>query len=290
MLVAMTRIAVIADIHANVPALEAVLADVAAADVDELLVNGDLVGRGPLGSAVVHRVRELGLRSSRGNHEDYQLQFRRGEVPEDWLTADAWSCARWMANELSEADLEFIDALPFTLTSELETQVRLFHGSPTSHSEGIGRWTEVARVREHVNSIEETVLVVAHTHRPFLWRDAGRTVVNVGSVGLPFNGDTRAQYAILEGTGVDFDVEHRQVPYDPAPLLAAYQETGFLEQGNATAYLLRIELLSARPHLVPFLRWCDHVGYPALLAHVDEFMSVYDPDLSMAEFGRLIGR
>lgn len=84
----MSRIAIIADIHANVPALEAVLADIETVGVDEVLVNGDLVGRGPSGSAVVDRIRELGWRSTRGNHEDYHLQFRREEVPEEWLTAE----------------------------------------------------------------------------------------------------------------------------------------------------------------------------------------------------------
>lgn len=285
----MSRIAVIADIHANVPALEAVLADIEQLQVDEVLVNGDLVGRGPLGSRVVERIGELGLRSTRGNHEDYHLQFRRGEVPEEWLTSPEWSCARWMAAELGADHAEYIDALPFTLTSELEPQLRLFHGSPRSHSEGIGGWTGDEALREHLASIDEAVLVVAHTHRPLQRHIDDRLVVNVGSVGMPFNGDARAQYVVFEGSGTDFEVAFRQVDYDRGEIYRLYEETGFLEAGNATAHLLRVEIETARPHLVPFLQWSKANETPATIDHLDDFLAVFDPNTSMADFARTIG-
>ncbi len=289
MLAAMSRIAVIADVHANVPALEAVLADIARVGVDEVLVNGDLVGRGPQGRAVVDRICELGLRSTRGNHEDYLLQFRRGEVPPAWLTLPEWACARWIADEIGDDAAAHIDALPFTLTSEVEPQLRLFHGSPRSHSEGLGRWTEDAQLLEHLASISEAVLVVAHTHRPMVKRFEDRVVVNVGSVGMPFNGDPRAQYAVFEGAGTTFDVELRQVEYDRSAIYDVYESTGFLANGNATSHLLHVELQTARPHLVPFLKWSDFNGSPATLTHVDEFMALYDAHDSMSEFAQLIG-
>lgn len=284
----MSRIAVIADIHANLPALEAVLDDIAALDVDELLVNGDLVGRGPQGSAVIARVRELGLRSTRGNHEDYLLSFRKHEVPEEWLTDPAYSCHRWMADELRASDVEYLDLLPFTLTSEKEPQLRLYHGSPRSHTEGLGVWTEEAVLREHLDSIEESVLVVAHTHRPAQWQFGDETIVNVGSVGLPFNGDTRAQYAVFHGSGSSFEVELRQVDYDRSRILEVYEHSGFLESGDATAALLRREIQTARPHLVPFLRWADAVDRQPLLGAIEDFMAVYDPERSLADFALVL--
>ena len=93
----MPRIAVIADIHANMPALEAVIRDIEQQEIDEVLVGGDLVGRGPQGSAVVKRIIEEGWAGVRGNHEDYLLNFRRRTVREEWLTAEEWSALRWMA-------------------------------------------------------------------------------------------------------------------------------------------------------------------------------------------------
>lgn len=286
----MSRVAVIADIHANLPALDAVLGDIDGQDVDEILVNGDLVGRGPQGSAVVDRIRELDLRSSRGNHEDYMLSFRREEVPEDWLTAPEWSCSRWMADELSEEALAFVDALPFSIVSEVEPQVRLFHGSPRSHSEGLGTWTSEETLRDHLNSIDERVLVVAHTHRPVHWDFPEGLIVNVGSVGLPFNGDPRAQYALLDVDDEDVEVQMRQVPYDRGELLEVYEESGFLAEGGATASLLRVELETARPHLVPFLKWAEATGRKPLLSEVEAFLELFDPDTSMAEFARHLQR
>ena len=93
----MTRLAVLADVHGNMPALEAVIEDIESHGVDEVLVGGDLVGRGPEGSLVTRRIRELGWPSIRGNHEEYVLTFRKGEVPADWLEAKEWAAARWMA-------------------------------------------------------------------------------------------------------------------------------------------------------------------------------------------------
>lgn len=285
----MSRIAIIADIHANLPALEAVLSDIENLGVDEVLVNGDLVGRGPQGSAVVDRIGDLGLRSTRGNHEDYHLQFRREEVPQEWLTAEEWSCARWMAWELGEDHAAYIDALPFTITSRVEPQIRLFHGSPRSHSEGLGQWTDEEVLRDHLASIEESVLVVAHTHRPIEWRIDGQHIVNVGSVGMPFNGDPRAQYAVLDGSGRTFDVTFRQVEYDREEVYGVYERTGFLEAGNITSHLLKIEIETARPHLVPFLRWSEFNGTPPVFAHLDEFLSLYDASKPMSEFARRLG-
>ena len=135
----MPRIAIIADIHANLFALEAVVDDIDAQNVDEVLVAGDLVGRGPQGSAVVHRIAELGWRCVRGNHEDYLINFIEGDIPDDWRHLDQWAASRWMARELDEESIRFIDALPFSLHAETDRGVEVFHGSPNSHSEEIGR-------------------------------------------------------------------------------------------------------------------------------------------------------
>ena len=79
----------------------------------------------------------------------------------------------------------------------------LYHGSPRSHSEGLGTWSSDERLQQHLDSIDADVLVCAHTHRPMERPLAGGTVINVGAVGLPFNGDRRAQYAISLVEGVE---------------------------------------------------------------------------------------
>ena len=203
-------IAVIADIHGNGPALEAVLEDLERVAPDEILVGGDLVGRGPEGSRVVRRIADLGWPSVRGNHEDYLLDFRRKKVPTEWFETDEWAASRWMAEELGTEDADYIAALPFSMTSCLAQEVRLVHGSPRSNNEGIGPWTADEELEEHLRSIEESVLVCGHTHRPLTRRLGPGLVVNVGSVGLPFNRDRRAQYTLLHRTGTRWEVELRR--------------------------------------------------------------------------------
>lgn len=290
----MPRIAVISDIHGNVPALEAVLEDLERVQPDEVLVGGDLVGRGPQGTAVVRRIAGLGWRTIRGNHEEYLLEFRRGDVPSSWLHAEEWSAARWMASELGADEARWIEALPFSLTSRVAPDLRLVHGTPLSTREGIGPWLSDRRLGEHLAEVEEALLVCAHTHRPLHRRVDGGLVVNVGSVGLPFNGDRRAQYALFEtDAGSDgsptagpggWRVELRQVPYDQERTLRIYEETGFLAQGGVTARLLRMELEHAAPILVPFLKWSEVRGRTPDEAELDAFLELYRPGDPLGPF------
>lgn len=281
----MTRIAVLADVHGNVPALEAVLDDLARVRPDEILVGGDLVGRGPQGHAVVRRMEGLGWPSVKGNHEDYLLGFRRGEVPDDWLIEAQWAASRWMAAELSDEDVRYIEGLSFSIASEREPELRLVHGSPRSNEEGLGPWCSQGQLEGFWDLVEEPLLVCAHTHRPLIQRfEGGGLVVNVGSVGLPFNGDRRAQYAILERRREGWEVELRQVPYDVDEILEIYETSGFLEHGDVTAHLLELELKHAVPLLVPFLKWAEVLDVPPTRATVEDFLDFHAPGDSLRSF------
>ncbi len=279
----MTRIAVISDIHGNVPALEAVLDDLAGQAVDEVLVGGDLVGRGPEGSKVVKRVRELGFPAIGGNHEDYLLTFRRGEIPDHWHEAEEWAASRWMAAELDDNDAAYLEALPFDLS---RPGMRLVHGTPRSNREGIGPWTREDEIAGFFAAVPEGVLACAHTHRPLVHELDGGMVVNVGAVGMPFNGDHRAQYAIFTGDGDGWKVELRRVDYDLERIFAVYEDSGFLAEGGVTARLLRLELEHAAPFLVPFLEWARATGVEASAAQLDPFLDVFEPGGSLRAFFR----
>lgn len=280
----MSRIAVLADIHGNVPALDAVIADIDRQSIDEVLVGGDLVGRGPQGSEVIHRIRQLGWPSVRGNHEDYLLTFRRGEVPADWLEADEWSASRWMADELEDSDVPYLQSLPFSMGSKVLPALHLVHASPRANNDGIGPWTSQRRMHRHLESIQESVLVCAHTHRPLHRQFADGQVVNVGSVGLPFNGDRRAQYAIFEDVDGEIETEFRQVDYDLGAIFAVYETSGFLGGGGVTAELLWLELEEARPYLVPFLQWASTLGIAPVTEQIERFRDFYDPDEPIRSF------
>ena len=278
------KIAILADIHGNVPALEAVLADIDAQAPDEVLVGGDLVGRGPQGSEVIRAVRRRGWMAIRGNHEEYLLEFRKRNVPSEWLYLEEWAASRWMASELSEEDVEYLDSLPPSVRARSNPEVLVTHGSPLGTSDGLGPWTRERRLDRLLEGIEESVLVCGHTHRPMVRELDRGLVVNVGSVGLPFNGDRRAQYAILSFTGVDCSVDLRRVDYDIESTLAAYRRTGFLEAGGVTARLLALELQHAAPFLVPFQRWARAIGAVPAIERLDEFLDFYEPGRSLRDF------
>lgn len=279
----MPRIALLADIHANLPALDAVIADIAAQHVDEIIVAGDLVGRGPQGSAVVRRIRALGWPCVRGNHEDYLINIRRGRFPSEWRGRQEWDGVFWMANELGQQELAFIESLPFHMTSQLAPQVHIYHGTPASNQEGIGHWTQPERLHELAAEIPGEVMITAHTHRSLKVREAGMLFVNVGSVGLPFNGDWRAQYVVLSGEDGAWEAEFRCVEWDRDDFLKTYERSGFLREGTITSVLLRQEVLTARPHLVPFTKWAAHMQRVPCLGELEAFMDFYDPSLSMEE-------
>lgn len=271
----MPRIAIIADIHGNTPAFDAVAADIDAIAPDEVLVAGDLVGRGPEGNAVVERVQARQWRSVRGNHEDYLINFRRNRVDPDWLLSEDWSAARWMAAELTLGSLAFIEALPFSLTSATAPNVRVVHGTPRSNNEGIGPWTPLETIRTHLAAIDENVLVCAHTHQPLETRVEAQLVVNTGSVGLPFNQDPRAQYVVLHVDASICEVEFRRVEYDVSRVVEIYSQTGFLTAGGVTAQLLLMELAEARPYLAPFLAWAVGEGVAPRATELNRFIEQF---------------
>lgn len=278
------KIAVVADIHGNMPAFRAVIADLARLDPEEILVAGDLVGRGPEGTSVVRRIMELGWPCLRGNHEDYLLGFIRDEVPAEWWHNEEWAASRWMAAELGPEEVRYIEELPPRLRPNSAPGLLVVHGSPRSNNEGLGPWTTDRQLAQHLESIDEPLLVCGHTHRPMDRQLAAGRVVNVGSVGLPFNRDQRAQYGLFAFDGEQWSVELRGVPYDSDELLAAYQTTGFLESGGVTAQLLELEVRNAAPFLVPFLKWARLLERQPTITLIPEFLDFYDPDEPLHDF------
>ena len=280
----MTRIAILADVHGNMPALEAVIRDLADQAVDEVLVGGDLVGRGPQGSRVVKRVRELGWPAIGGNHEDYLLAFRHGDVPEEWLHTREWAAARWMAAELDDDDDDWLSDLPFSIA---RPGLRLVHGTPQTNREGIGPWTGDEEVADHLAAVDERVLVCAHTHRPLICEPDAGLVVNVGAVGLPFNRDHRAQYAIFTAGGDHgWQVELRGAAYDLEEIYRIYESSGFLAEGGVTSRLLLMELEHASPILVPFLEWARHTAVEPDSGALESFLEIFTPGQSLRDFFR----
>ena len=179
------RIGAIADVHANRPALEAVLADLP--EVDRLVCAGDVVGYNPWPAACVAACRERGIVSVQGNHDRAVVTGRtRG------LNEMATAGVEYAREQLTADQREWLAGLPETRTLA-DGRVRMAHGHPDDPD----RYVRPAQVSAAMLG-EEAWLLLGHTHRQFVRSVDGGTVLNPGSVGQPRDGDPRAAYAVID--------------------------------------------------------------------------------------------
>jgi diadenosine tetraphosphatase ApaH/serine/threonine PP2A family protein phosphatase len=210
-------IGLIYDVHGNLNALDAVLADSGGGGIGRFLLGGDYALFGPQPAATVERLRELDAHWIRGNGERWTAHAH--EAPEDPVVQGAIEECRIQLGDRTVADLA---ALPEWLARE---GVRFCHASPVSDVRSFlpepGPGDDELR-----GGVREPLLVFGHTHLPFEREGPGGIrLVNPGSVGMPFDGDPRAAWAILHDDG---RVEHRRVAYDHEAAAAAVRDFGGL--------------------------------------------------------------
>jgi putative phosphoesterase len=221
------RVAALYDVHGNLPALNAVLAEVDALGPDAIVVGGD-VASGPMPVETLDALRARGARFVRGN-ADRVLDLRGANDGETWVRA-----RRWVAARLGEERLAFLAALPLDLTLELAGlgRVRFCHGAPGSDELTITRLTPDERLRGLLQGVDERVVVCGHTHVQFDRAVDGIRVVNAGSVGAPYEAEPAAYWALLGE-----DVELRRTAYDVEAAIAAILATGYPKADEAVAYV-----------------------------------------------------
>ena len=229
------KFAVISDIHGNLLALRAVLADIARQGVDQTVNLGDILS-GPLQPAeTADLLMTRNFPTIRGNHERQLLALLdRPDRPFDPATSDGYTAGR-----LSPAHQAWLKALPVSLA--LSDEVLLCHGTPGNDlhywletvvpgfAQGNGpgvRAATPAEVAERMGSATHPVMLCGHTHVPRLVQCGDVLIVNPGSVGLPAyegahpyphvieTGSPHARYALLEKSGQGWQVDLRAVPYD----------------------------------------------------------------------------
>lgn len=250
------KIAVLSDVHGNLPALEAVLEDIARWQPDEVIVNGDLVNRGPLSLDVLQLLQreQPNARYLRGNHENWLVRSS-GQAPDpDSLTHEidrfAHLALRQLGKKIEEIAL-WDDHLDLT---ELDGgSLHITHGSRKGDRHGISPETEGEELIERLGDPRD-LFVGSHTHRAFRSLHNGNQVVNTGSVGQPFDHDERAAYVQLLFHNGKWQVESVRVAYDRERAIADYTRSGFLDQGGALTRVIFREFVEARVHVGPWRR------------------------------------
>ena len=212
------RVALLADVHGNAPALAAVLREVEAENVDLLVDAGDLTW-GSLVAETLALIHGYGGRTAfvRGNAERAILELADGAREDEPTERE-----KWMLEHHDAEAVTFIRSFSESVVVEVEGlgAVRVRHGSPRSDTELVTVATPEDRVREFMAGVEETIVATAHTHVQFDRRVGDVRSLNPGSVGLPYEGRPGAFWALLGP-----DIELRRTDYDLAKTIAAYRAT-----------------------------------------------------------------
>lgn len=239
------RIAILSDIHGNLTAFEAVLADLRQAAPDLVIHGGDLADGGSSPVEIVDRIRDLGWPGVMGNGDEL---LSRPQSFEDFARhspalAALWDAVRRMAaftrGLLGEERLSWLGQLPPAIT---QPEFAVVHASPRSCWQAPPANAADSDLEQVYTSLSRPIVVFGHTHVPAVRRLPGTLslLINAGSVGLSFDGDPRASYLLLdEGTP-----SIRRVPYDMEREINLLHSSG-IPHGDWVANMLR----SAAPQL-----------------------------------------
>ena len=219
------RVAALYDVHGNLPALEAVLADVEREQPDAIVFGGDIVA-GPMPSETLERVREFGERAHliRGNADRIALELRRGTRQGDLGFAD-----HWVGEQLTDEQAELLESLPLTVVLDVDGLGRtLFcHATPRSDEELFTERDTDGVVAGMLAGAKEDTVVCGHTHIQQDRRVAQWRVVNAGSVGIAY-GAPGAHWALLGPA-----VELRRTDYDRAGAAERFRSLEWFTTGDA---------------------------------------------------------
>ncbi len=213
------QVTIFGDIHGNLPALEAVYADMEARGLDNLYCLGDLVGYGTFPNEVIQQVRERDIPTLMGNYDQgvgnnsddcgcaYKAEAdrKRGEQSIAWTNAHTTDENKTYLRSLAES-------IPVRVG---DLKVLLVHGSPRKINEYLYEDRPDDYFERIMNGVDADVLVCGHTHLPYhKVLPSGRQIVNAGSVGKPKDNNRDACYVVLSADGRDLNVEFIRVPYD----------------------------------------------------------------------------
>lgn len=229
------RIALISDIHGNAFALDAVLTDIQAQAVDQIVCLGDAIQGGAQPAATVRRLRELGCPVVMGNADAWLLTGK--ETGNEGVTPAQEVVRQWSLAQLTEEDRAFIAAFAPTVTIPLTERDTLlcFHGSPANFDDIILPTTTLDTVRQYMQGYDATWFAGGHTHLQQLRRLGTGVFCNPGSVGVAYNYeqtaeqahlDPWAEYAIVTATPDAVSVDFRRVALEMTQFLAILRQSG----------------------------------------------------------------
>lgn len=221
--------AFISDIHANLPALEAAVADARKRGASRIYCAGDITGYGPFPDQVCEFLQESQIDTITGNYDVKVLMvIKKGAASVADLQRKKQKILLWTASHIRQRTQEYLASLPEQLHLDFPggRKILVVHGTPLSNDDDIYPSITDRGLKTKMGKAAADMLVCGHTHIPFVKKVNGLLVVNCGSVGQPVDGDSRLSYAIVSS---DNDSPPRgrivRVEYDSKKLVKALRET-----------------------------------------------------------------
>ncbi|MBP1154373.1 MULTISPECIES: metallophosphoesterase family protein [unclassified Paenibacillus] len=223
------KMAFISDIHGNAIALDAVLNDIKNKGVDKIYVLGDLSYRGPEPKRSLDLIRSLNTEVIKGNADEWVVRgVREGEVPQKAL--ELMNIERqWTVSQLEQTDLDYLAGLPTQIHCEIDgIGIHCFHATPDSLFEVVlpNADDDILEARL-MKSSDAQVYVYAHIHKPYIRVIHGKMILNIGSVGLPFDGLAKASYGVIEIEEGNLRTSIQRVSFDQDQVIELYKEVQY---------------------------------------------------------------
>jgi putative phosphoesterase len=247
------KVAVLADIHGNLPAFLTVAADIDAWQPDVVVVAGDVVNRGPRPRECLQFVQERQQQNGwpvvRGNHEDYVLSQARPDRPRSGPEYEIALNSLWTYQKLN-GEMASLEKMPFQISipGPHDEEIRIVHASMLGNRKGIYPESTATELRQKI-APPPAVLAAGHTHRPLIRQIDETLVVNVGSVGMPFDGDERAAYGRFTEQHGKWQSQIVRLNYDKAQTERDFFKTGFIPHAGDLARIMLLEFRQARSHI-----------------------------------------
>lgn len=248
------KIAALGDIHGNYQALITVLEDLKAWQPDLVLVLGDIINRGPRSRDCLELVREQAANPAwyliRGNHEDYVLDFEDPGFAGEGIDFDLKQVIHWTYKSLARPALDDLIDLPAEIKIDLPGMglVQGAHASTAGDRIGIYPSTPEGKLKGLIPE-DARLFLVGHTHQPLVRTFKNTLIINTGSVGLPFDGDTRAAYAQIIYRHGAWQGEIIRIAYDLKAAEDDFYQSGYIPEGGPLAELILAELQLGWPQL-----------------------------------------
>lgn len=222
------KLAFIADIHGNAIALEAVLKDIKARNIDKVYVLGDLCYRGAEPQRSLDMVRSLATDVIKGNADEWVVRgVKKGEVPE--VAFSLMNNERdWTVSQLDASSMKYLSNLPVELDLKFEkVNIHAFHATPNSLFDVVHPDESDEILSEKLFTKEANIYIYAHIHKPYIRYINGKCLINTGSVGLPFDGLNKSSYAIVYLENGNFETSIVRVDYDVGKVINQFEKSDY---------------------------------------------------------------